>query len=190
MLTLNSLDLQRGVLAQVELSPWVTAGGAGSFLDLGAVRGLAVDIKQTFKQLEADNSLYPLDAYPTKAEATITFEVLQADLKKLANALGELVAKVQVTGATSAIFPWGQPTGGNYWQLRISAPNVGGMKPGSDTYHTRTHTIWRCVQEPALNMKLVRGDETVYKFTFHALLDTTVTASATQDQIGKIADTV
>jgi hypothetical protein len=39
-------------------------------------------------------------------------------------------------------------------------------------------------------MKLVRGDETVYKFTFHALLDTTVTASATQDQIGKIADTV
>jgi len=190
MLTLNSLDLQRGVLAQVELSPWVTAGGAGSFLDLGAVRGLAVDIKQTFKQLEADNSLYPLDAYPTKSEATITFEVLQADLKKLANALGELVAKVQVTGATSAIFPWGQPTGGNYWQLRISAPNVGGMKPGSDTYHTRTHTIWRCVQEPALNMKLVRGDETVYKFTFHALLDTTVTASVTQDQIGKIADTV
>ena len=189
-LVLNSLDLQRGVLAQVELSPWVTAGGAGSFLDLGAVRGLAVDLKQTFKQVESDNSLYPLDAYPTKAEATITFEVLQADLKKLANAMGELTSKVSVTGAASAIFPLGPPTGGNYWQLRISAPNVGGMKPGSDVYTKRTHTLWRCVQEPTINMKLVRGDETVYKFMFHVVLDTTVTASAIQDQIGKIADTV
>jgi len=189
-LVLNSLDLQRGVLAQVEVSPWVTGGGAGSFLDLGAVRGLAVDLKQTFKQLEADNSLYPLDAYPTKAEATISFEVLQADIKKLANALGELTSKVTVVGATSATLPLGQPTGGNYWQLRISAPNVGGMKPGADTYKLRTHTLWRCVQEPTINMKLVRGDETSYKFMYHVVLDTTVTPSVSQDQIGKIADTV
>ena len=189
-LVLNSLDLQRGVIAQVEIAPWVTGGGAGSFLDLGAVRGLAVDIKQTMKQQEADNSLYPLDVYPTKAEAIVSFEVLQADLKKMANALGELTSKVTVVGATSATLPLGQPTGGNYWQLRISAPNVGGMKPGSDTYKNRTHTLWRCVQEPALNMKLVRGDETTYKFSFHVVLDTTVTPSTTTDQIGKIADTV
>ena len=189
-LVLNSLDLQRGVLAQVELSPWVTAGGAGSFLDLGAVRGLSLDIKQTMKQVEADNSLYPLDVYPTKAEAILSFEVQQADLKKMANALGELTAKVIIVGATSASLPLGQPTGGNYWQVRISAPNVGGMKPGSDTYHNRTHTLWRCVQEPALTMKLVRGDETVYKFSLHVVLDTTVTPSTTTDQIGKVVDTV
>jgi hypothetical protein len=186
---IQSLDRMAGVLGVGEIGLWVTAGGAASFTDLGAITGLQIHHKETSKELEADNSLEPLDEYPTKRDITVEFVTLQTSLANLAMALGWAATRVSASAGVSATLPIGPLTTNLYYQVRISAPNLY-MKPGSDVFTARIHTLWRCHQTADSPMKLVRGDHVGYKFMFKVLRDTTITASATTDQLGTYVDKV
>ena len=185
---LNGLDMLGGVLLKVEAGPYSPT--SPTYQDLGTVKGFQIAIKGTTKlQDDADNTLWPIYGYQTKMEATISFEAFQANLKLFSMAMDELLARAYASAGVSQIYPIGQPTAPKSWSLRISAPNIS-LKPSSDVFTQRVHVIHKAIKSVDTTIKLGKGVDNTYKFTYHVLLDTTITPTATDDGIGYIADYV
>ena len=185
----NSKDVVRMQLAKVEVAPWVTAGGAGSFVDLGYCRNISIHPKQSETVVRPDNNTWPIGAWPSESDLTISFEAMQANLQTFSQSMSELRTRTLVTGATSAVYPIGEVVTVNEWQVKITLPNQS-MKPGSDVYTQRAHMFYRCVQIQDSNMKHGRKDEVTYKFTFRAVYDDSITVTTSVDKVGTITDVV
>lgn len=188
----NSLDVLQGVLAQLDIADWVTAGGAGTFnKPAGFIDGLVVDEAFDTPLVEPDNNLYPISAYPGKRKLLIKGSFVEASLRKKALALGMATSDVNVITQVATL-PIKQLSALNYYQVRITVAGQA-MVPGhtefpTDIYTKRTMTLWRCL--------FTKGPSQTYKgavktpFEMTVFYDTSVTESATVGAIGKVVDSV
>lgn len=187
----NSLDFLKGALPRIQVGVWVTAGGATTLVDLGFLRDVAPSFSRDIKFIEADNSTYEIDGYTTKSTVGIKGTILESSLRHMAMSMGDLRSEVSVASG-SASYPLDEPDTENKWQVVLTVTGQS-MKPGhtefpNDVYIKRVITLWRCVMMPKIDQAYKKGDEVVVPFEIRALKDTSVTASATVGQIGKIVD--
>jgi hypothetical protein len=188
----NSLDVLQGVLAQLDIADWVTAGGAGTFNKPGGyLDGLVVDESFDTGLVEPDNNLYPISAYPGRRKLVIKGEFVEASLRKKALALGGATADVNVITQVATL-PIKQLSAMTYYQVRLIVAGQA-MVPAhtefpTDIYTKRTLTLWRCL--------FTKGPSQTYKgavkcpFEITVFYDTSVTESATVGAIGKEVDSV
>jgi len=196
MPNINTLDFLKGAKATVEVGDWVASEGAGTLIDLGALDGIEVDGERQLNFIEADNSTVELDAYYVKTSHGLKFTVKQANLRHLAEVMGDQRSAVAVVprsaGVTDGTATYGidEPSQVNYKQVRITVDGQS-MKPGhteapSDVYSKRVLTYWRCIFIPKLSAKFAKNGEWMVPCELKCLKDSTAVAGR---QIGKIVDT-
>ena len=196
--TFNGQDFFPGARAKLEVSPWVTNAGAGSFGEAGSLRGVTLNMERQWKQIDADNATFALGAYYFHSNFSITAELLEASLTFLAYAMNDLGTAVIDTGTAPAItsraYPLGEPTNTNFWQIRLSATGQS-MNPMISGAHitnplvSRVVTLWRCYWAANIKQAYKVGTETVIPVVIHAMLDTSITSPAAGNgQVGQIID--
>ncbi|MDD2857790.1 MAG: hypothetical protein PHU75_03860 [Candidatus Nanopelagicales bacterium] len=192
--TMNSQDFLKGALAQIEVAPWVTAAGASAYLNMGACTGIQITGERKMKDVEADNSTWPLDVYNIGSGAEIHFTLKEADLLKFAQAFGDVDTAVAGPTTTTRTYPIDELATVAKWAIKITVagqsmvPGVNEVA-GANTYIKRVYSFHRCVIQGKVAHKLTKSDEVSVDVVAKAYLDTSVTASTTQGRIGKIVDT-
>lgn len=186
----NSLDLLKGVRAQLDVAPWVTAGGAGTFKHAGWVQNLSWEPIREIAKIEPGNNFFPVASYPTAQGYKIKGDLLQADLRLLDLVLGGVDADVLVvTGA--ATLPLKEITGVNEKQVRIEIADQS-LAPGhtevTQTHVKRTFTFWKMTFRPTGEVPLDKGTPYKVPFEAEAYFDTSVTESTSVGALGKIVD--
>ena len=183
----NSLDFLKGVLAEINVSAYVTAGGAGTFTYLrhGFMDDIEVEEFHEKADIEADNSTYPLASYPTKSGVRIKGNFIEASMRKKSVALGATTAAV-VVASGSATRPITELAATTDYQVQLIMASQS-MKPGhtefpNDVYIKRTVTLWKCQYSGKSSQKLKGVVKTPFEIT--AYWDTSVTESATKGAIG------
>jgi hypothetical protein len=188
--TINNLDFLKGALAEVSLCPWASGGTPSNWTPLGALREVKVDGGRDVKIIEADNALWALDAYYSKAALKAGFKIMQADLLKLAQSIGNSSSDVVVAGGVAS-FPIDELVQLNYYSLLISVAGQS-MKPGANTYIRRTVTLYKGILHGKIDMILKRDQDVETGVEFEALLDTSIAVptygASTKGRIGTIAD--
>lgn len=189
-MAINTLDFLKGARPVLEVSDWVTGGGAGTFSDFGAVSDVEVDIKNETKDITSDSTLYALDTYYTGQSILIKGTMHEAQLQKLARALGydpdtavATVARVPSTTAGTNTFSIEEPGAVQYYQIRLTVSNQS-MKPGNDTYTGRVATFWRCVFQADVKQAFKKDDHVKIPFSIKVYYDSTATP-----KLGKVVDT-
>ena len=191
-LVINTLDHLKGSIAQFQIAPWVTGGSGGSpsYIDVGEQQALDVTIKGTTKEIDPSNSMAPTDEFLTSIKVEISLELLQADLRNLATAMGYLRASgaagvpypVIVTGGSgSAQLALGEPGAQQYFNILCTVRGQNMLNTGnpSNPYTALTVALWRCVQVPNSTIKLVRDGNVTYKCTYKVLRDSTAIPQTT-----------
>lgn len=187
----NSLDFLKGVLAQIDFSDWVTAGGAGTYNKYGGwIEDLSIEESREWAKIEPDNCTYPVDAFPTKSSIVIKGTFVEASLRKKVLAIGGATSDVNVASGTATL-PLKELSTLTYFQVKITVAGQS-MKPGhtefpNDVYIKRTWTFWRCL----FKSKVSRALKGVVKtpFEIEVFYDTTVTESSTKGALGTEVDT-
>ncbi len=187
--TINSLGILRGALAQVQIAPWIAAGGSGSLVDLGGLRAIKIGGGNKVHLTQIDNCLWAIDGFNTEQSLDVGLTLLEADLKNFSRAGGDVDASVAVSAGVSMTYPIEQLSGVNFWQVVLTVPNIS-IKIGADTYVKWTMTLWRAFVEGKRALDLARDKEGTNPVTLHALYDSTVTATTTSGHVGKVAFSV
>ena len=186
----NSLDFMKGVLAQIDFSAWVTAGGSGTFTYTGGwIEDLSIEESREWAKVEPDNCTYPVDAYPTKSSIIIKGNFVEASLRKKVLAIGGAAADV-VVASGSATLPLKELSTLTYFQTKITVAGQS-MKPGhtefpNDVYVKRTWLFWRCLFRSKVSRTLKGVTKT--PFELEVFYDTTVTETSTKGALGTEVD--
>jgi hypothetical protein len=187
--TLNSLGILRGALAQVQIAPWVAAGGSGSLVDLGGLRAIKIGGGNKVHLVQVDNCQWAIDAFNTEQSIDVGVTLVEADLKNFARASGDVDSSVAVSAGISATYPIGQIAGVNFWQIVLTVAGLA-IKIGADTYTKWTMTLWRAIIEGKRALDLSKDKDGTNPVTVHGLYDSTVTASTTVGNVGKLVFSV
>lgn len=187
--TLNSLGILRGALAQVQIAPWVAAGGSGSLVDLGGLRAIKIGGGNKVHLTQIDNCLWAIDGFNTEQSLDVAVTLVEGDLKNFSRASGDVDASVAVAAGVSATYPLEQLAAVSFWQIVLTVPGLA-LKIGADTYIKWTMTLWRALIEGKRAIDLARDKEATNPITAHALYDSTVTATTTSGHIGKVVFSV
>ncbi len=187
--TLNSLGILRGALAQVQVGSWVAAGGSGSLVDLGGLRAIKIGGGNKVHLTQVDNCLWAIDAFNTEQSLDVALTLVEADLKNFSRASGDVDASVAVSAGISATYPIGQLAAVNFWQVVLTVAGLS-IKIGADTYTKWTLTLWRVLIEGKRALDLSRDKEGTNPVTLHGIYDSTVTATTTVGNVGKLVFSV
>ena len=175
--------------AVVSLSAWVTAGGSGTFTDVGYTDGpTGLKIDRENKIIEVEQLLGPVAAIPVKQGIKIKVNLVEALLENWRKAFAQSVA----LGGTTPNFVLAlDEIAEIYLQVKIvTKPHrlaMGGTPPATGA---RTIIIWRCVVENTDELQFAKSSPQIMPVTFVAMEDPTVTASATLGRFGAITDTL
>ncbi len=209
--TVNSLDFLKGCKPALSIGGYTAAGAAGTLYPVGNVTGIEIDYEGTAKAIESDCSLFEQDFFYTKVATGMKGVFHEADLKKLAIAMGQdsqttpstmwvtaanqlnpaIVAYSKgVTDGTSTLLV-GEPPAIHYYQVQLvvddqsfkSDSNL--ATPGTNIYTKRTVTIWRAMFVPKIKMNPKRDDHLQISWEMKILYDSSV---ATADKMYKIVD--
>ncbi len=198
----NSLDNLKGARAYVQVAPWVTAGGAGTFIDMGFVDDVEFIAETGIKKITASNCYIPVDAYVESRNFGAKFTLKEARLRHFAQAMMDspLTAgngDVTVTGAATytAVLALEEQQAIRYWQFKITLADQTMLpaytEDATTTYLKRTITFWRCLLECKASAKLVKDGEWAIPVVVHPVVDTSVTYSkGVTGRVGKIVDSV
>ena len=175
--------------ADVSLAPWVTDGGAGSFVALGHIKG-PVTIETAYENYEvkSEQQLGPLAAQPVGVGFKIKFVMMEALLKNYQAALRQLDA--QHTGISpNFIFAVDDPVE-IYHQVKLvgkpirSALAALGPNPG-----TRTILGWRCIMEATAPQVLTKSSEQIIDVTLNVMYDESIALPLTKGSYYNLTDT-
>ncbi|MEN6527068.1 MAG: hypothetical protein ABFD65_11330, partial [Candidatus Polarisedimenticolia bacterium] len=118
--------------ATVSIGPWVTAGGAGTLVDVGFTSGpVELTTKTTFYDAKVEQAETPVAQAITEQSFTLKVPCIQGELEKLRMATQQPTANLVTKTLTVA-----RPTL-QYYQVQF-------VGKGPETGGTRTVTIYRC----------------------------------------------
>ena len=183
---INVQDILKGAIPVLSIADYVTGGSTGSptFLDIGAVTAPEFDIEKKGKEIETDSSLHPLDIFMISQTLKGKFQINEADLAKLAKAIGDpdsaVTTVAQVPGTTDGTMTYSldEQDAMRYFQLKLVVDNQS-LTPvsGGDTYTKHTIVLWKVVMQPKIKLAYKKADWFHYEINFDALYDSTAKAN-------------
>jgi hypothetical protein len=153
------------------LGAYVASGAdAGTLWFVGGTQGgVEFDPKRTQHEIEVDQYLGPIAAFPTKENYSVKFTTVDATLKNIQQVLAwnknALTAGTRTDNTGS--LPLGEETNRVYLQLVWK----GAALPGYTTGTARILQLYRAVFMGSGAIKMEKGKETSVQVTFHALSD-------------------
>lgn len=165
--------------AAISVSAYVTAGGAGSFTDVGYTEGPAT-IEPEFGdyRVEPEQVLGAIRAVPTKSGYKLKFAMKESAGANLVTATRIPVANL--TGvAPNTTFLVGDPVE-IYNQIKLVTK--GGRATAAGVDATQTWTFWRCAAMSMDAIGITKEKEKIVGVTFDILYDESV---ATADKYWK-----
>lgn len=141
--------------------------------DLGATSGgVTVEKKQTFVDIQVDQSTGVVVKAVKEETYTITTELAEATLNNLQIAFGLGSAPVVSTSPANTTLDL-EAQGGAAIEHTLTF--VGPCPPGTASYTTRTFSLNRAVNVTATKIEMARDKETLYQVAFQCLPDLTQT---------------
>jgi hypothetical protein len=164
--------------AVITVGPYVTAGGAGTLVDVGHTKG-PTTLATAFENYDAvsEQAPTPLESVPSTTTYKLKVPVEEATIDNWLIASREPVANKSGTPPAFTLRVGG-PTGKKYHQIQIVTAGLGATL-------TRTITIWKAVVESVSEIPFAKGGEQLLEVTVNCLYDDTVT---TADKVMKIVD--
>jgi len=162
----------------VSRSAWVTAGGAGSFTDVGYLDGpITLALNWEDVEFEPEQEDGPILSEPTSTRGELKFTLSEQSASNFLLALRQPAANL--TGADPMGTLLVGAAAAQYHQMKIV-----GSGPG--TAKVRTWTIWKCATQSAGAITVSKKEFGKVEVTMKCLLDPSV---ATLDKIFKQIDT-
>ena len=162
----------------VSIGDFVTAGGAGSLVDVGHTKEpVAMSSSFTDFDVTSERALGILRKIPQDMAVGIRIPMLETIPDRLAIALRQPAANVSGIAPDETILVGGPVE--QYHQIEI-------VGPGPGTLGIRTITAWRGIVIEVAEMAFAKGDSMVYNVTLALMLDDSV---ATADKFFKQIDT-
>ena len=163
----------------VSMSAWVTAGGAGSFTDVGYLDGpIELGLNWEDAEFEPEQEDGPILSEPTSTRGSLKFVMSEQSVPNFLTAFRQPTANQTGTGDNLTILV-GAGTSGQYHQMKIV-----GKGPG--TTAVRTWTVWKCATESIGGISVSKKEFGKVEVTMKVLLDPSVT---TADKFFKQIDT-
>ncbi|HEY3175678.1 MAG TPA: hypothetical protein VGK94_07950 [Candidatus Polarisedimenticolia bacterium] len=168
--------------ADVSLSAYVTAGGAGTFTDVGHTKGpCTIEESGSDYEVKSEQELGSLMSVPIEKKVMLKFAMIEADVANLQKALRQPSGNLTGTPPNS-ILAVGDPQE-EYRQIQLVTKGIKGTATGAAA--TRTVTIWRGAFVSIEPIGFSKESEQVYGVTVNCLYDESV---ATADKYYKIVD--
>ena len=179
----NTSVLYRRGSGQVYLGAWVTGGADASPLTHlgGSQSGIEFTYKRTMKEVDTDQILSPIAAFPSKEEADLKVTILDLSLANLHNAMGLKSATLTAGGRTDNSGNWN--IGGENTEAYFQVIWKGTPIPASSAALSVIQ-LWKCYVAAAGALKFEKGKESGVQITFRALADPTAIAAGKTD-LGK-----
>ncbi len=161
----------------VSIGDYVTAGGAGSLVDVGHTKGPAT-LALTYEDFEvtSERTTGVLKKVPQGVRAKLKVPITEAVAENIRVAMRQPSANLTGT-PPDLVLEVGEIVE-QYHQISIVGPGVG-------TTGVRTITIWRGIVESLAEIPFARGAEQLFELVIDCLLDETVSAAG---KIMKIVD--
>jgi len=164
--------------AIVSIGPYVTAGGAGTLVDVGHTKGpTTLAISSENYEAVSEQAPAPVEQVPTNTHYKIKIPMEEATVDNLLIATREPVANKSGTPPALTLRVGG-PTGKKYHQVQIITAGLGATL-------VRTITIWKAMVEAISEIPFAKGGEQLLEVTLNCLWDDTVT---TADKVLKTVD--
>ena len=165
--------------ATISVSAYVTAGGSGSFTDVGYTEGPAtIEPGGSDYRIEPEQVLGAIRSVPTKVEHKLKFAMKEAAAANLQWAIRQLAANLTGTAPNYTLLV-GDPVE-TYQQLKLVTK--GGRATATGTDGTQTWTFWRCASMAVEAIGVTKEKEKIIGVTFDILYDESV---ATADKYYK-----
>lgn len=167
--------------ADLDISAYVTAGGAGTFTNVGYTKGpLTVDLGQSQFESKAEQVLGSLNVIPIEFKPMVKATLLQSNLDLLQEIINQPAANL--TGvAPNKVLLIGDPVE-SYYQVKITGKAIAST---AGVHGTQTILLWRCAFTAVEPIGHAKDNEKVYGITLVPVYDETL---ATADKYGKITD--
>lgn len=167
--------------ADVSVSDYVTAAGAGTFTDVGHTQGpTTLEIANQDYEIKSEQVLAAIASIPVDNKVTLKFTMLESALDNLRYALR------QVSGNLTGSAPNKTLLIGDaqevYQQMKLVSK---GIKGATLVAATRTITIWRAAFVSAEAIGFAKDKEQLFTVTMSVMYDDSV---ATADKYLKIVD--
>jgi hypothetical protein len=162
----------------VSRSAYVTAGGAGTFTDVGYLDGpITLELTWEDVEYEPEQEDGPILSEPVSTRAALKFMMSEQSVDNFLLSLRQPAANKSGTGDDLTLLVGGAQA--QYHQMKIV-----GKGPG--TTAVRTWTIWKCATESASGITVTKREFGKVEVGMKCLLDPSVT---TGDKIFKQIDT-
>lgn len=185
----NALAVMGGLKPQVQVGPWVTAGGAASLIDLGYLSKVEVDPKRTLKKQSPENRLGAVGGYYTEQAWGLKGELWQHEPATLAllngDASSQVVTVARVAGTTDGTVTYGLADPGAPAYLQVVFTAKVNCTIASVTYTYWQITLWRCICAVTGPIQAGKAADTIYKAALDAFADDTVTGTTPYTTYGK-----
>lgn len=175
-MTTSTANIMVGA-ATVSESAYVTAGGAGSFTDLGHTK-TPVTLAISFEDYEvkSERAFGTLKKVPQTAKVALKIPMTEAVLENYRIVTRQPAANLTGTPPDMTLLVGDQLE--QYHQMKLDIPGVG-------TTGARTMTLWKCIIESLAELPFAKGLEQLLEMTMDVLYDDSV---ATDDKFFKIVD--
>lgn len=169
--------------ADISISAWVTAGGAGTFTDAGHLEGEAMLEFDKEDLLEgSEQVLGSLISEPIKFGVRLKFALKETSLDNMQKYLGQAAANL--TGAApNKTLLIGDPSP-LFYQVKVVTKGERTVQ-GATTPATQTWTFWRMAAQKPEPLSLKKDKVRLMGFTYEALYDESV---STADKYGKVVN--
>ena len=169
--------------ADISISAWVTAGGAGTFTDIGHLEGDAMlEFDREDLMEGSEQVLGSLFSEPIKFGARLKFAAKESSLDNMQKYLGQPAANLSgiVPNKTLLI---GDPVA-TYYQIKVVTKGERTAQ-GATTAAAQTWTFWRMAIQKPEPLVMSKAKVRLLGFTLEAINDESVT---TADKHGKVVN--
>ena len=160
--------------AAISVSAYVTAGGAGSFTDVGYTEGPAtVEHEASDYKVEPEQVLGGIRSVPTKFGAKLKFAMKESAGANLVTALRQTAGNLTGTPPNTTLLV-GDPIE-VYNQVKLVTKGGRATALGNDA--TQTWTFWRCASATTEPIGITKEKEKIVGVTLDVLYDESVTTA-------------
>ena len=172
----NTANVLVGV-GVISISPYVTAAGAGTFVDMGHLKTPgSIQITYEDYEVKSERAFGTIKKVPQTAKVMLKVPAMEATGEFWRTATRQPAANLAGTPPNLTLLVGDQAE--QYHQLQIVAVGVG-------TTGVRTFLLWRCIVETLAEIPFAKGGEQMLEMTFDVLYDDSV---STDDKFFKWTD--
>ena len=168
--------------ADISISPWVTAGGAGSFVSAGHTEGDAIlELDKEDLSEGSEQVLGKLFQEPIGFGMRLKYAAKEASLDLMGDYLQQIAANLTGTAPNKTLLI-GEPTA-VYKQIKIVTTGEATLQSGLKAI--QTITLYRCAMLKPEPLSFAKGKVRLLGFTWEVMYDESMT---TLDKYGKIVN--